>query len=120
MKTRSKITAGIGAAALAGMLFVALQEPEPLPRFAYEGEEILGYSIPPRMYALIETPNQWQGIKLTTPECSLNVARACHVVKPNGIRLHINRCVDPTDIKAVKFDQESCVKQKQYNESFNR
>lgn len=124
MEKRTKKLAAVGvaiAAVTAGLLSQLVPSPpEPLPLYAYEGQTILGYDIPPRLYILIEENTHRS--KLDNPECKPAAFNWPCVVYKNDetVKLHVFRCVDPRDVTNVKFDQVSCKNQRDYFESFER
>lgn len=121
MNKKSKIAVGTVGVAAAGLLaLMMIQEPEPLPMYAYEGETILGYDIPPRLYVLIEQNTHRS--KLDNPECKPAAWNFPCVVYKNGetVKLHVFRCVAWQADRAVlvSFDQQSCARQREFDESF--
>lgn len=117
--TKVGIAGGVVAAILGAALLIPTPE-EPLPLYAYAGETILGYDVPPKLYVIVQQHAENDRIRLASPECKQYWFNfPCHVVVPRGeetVRLHVFPCVEMD--ATPKFDQQSCVSQRKYNESF--
>lgn len=90
----------------------------PLAMFYYEGDTVLGYDVPPKLYVLTLKANRSQ---LDLKEClpgSWNFPCTIYKTDTDGatVKLLVAHCVDFR--AAAKFDEVSCQNQKNYNNSF--
>lgn len=124
MKWNRNTKAIAGAAATATILGALMLLPEkPLPPKAYEGETVLGYTLPPKTFAIVEqnAPKQDIGSALAWPKCAGQASNSpCYLKFDRGdgsvVRLYIYRCMDLRDPEIGRIDLKNCDNQKAYDQ----
>lgn len=123
MNSKTKVAVGgIAGAAAALLALMMIQEPDPLPLFAYEGDTVAGVDIPPRVYVEVEENAHAEGVEILPSPCKPGWWNVPCYVDAGTTRLRAFRCLDWKDPNVVEFpkpDQKSCEIQKGFNSKLN-